>query len=249
MSNPATETAEPPYRSVPAAELPAFFASPELEALKREICDIGRRLWSRAYVDGNGGNISVRVAENLVLCTPTLVSKGFMQPEDLALVDMQGTMLAGGKRRTSELLMHLAIFAAQPKAKAVVHAHPPTATGYAVCGIQPPSCMVPEMEIFIGQVGVADYITPGTHAMGEAVARLALQHNTILMANHGVVSWGFGVEDAYFKMEILEAYCKTMLVTAQLGRLGSAARHIPGPQMRELLAIKQTLGIPDPRLG
>jgi L-fuculose-phosphate aldolase len=249
MSNPATETAEPPYRSVPAAELPAFFASPELEALKREVCDIGRRLWSRAYVDGNGGNISVRVAENLVLCTPTLVSKGFMQPEDLALVDMQGTMLAGGKRRTSELLMHLAVYAAQPKAKACVHAHPPTATGYAVCGIQPPSCMVPEMEIFIGQVGVAAYITPGTHAMGEAVARLALQHNTILMANHGVVSWGFGVEDAYFKMEILEAYCKTMLVTAQLGQLGSAARVIPGPQMRELLAIKQTLGIPDPRLG
>jgi L-fuculose-phosphate aldolase len=109
MSNPATESAEPPYRTVPAAEIPAFFVSPELEALKREICDIGRRLWSRAYVDGNGGNISVRVAENLVLCTPTLVSKGFMQPEDLALVDMQGTMLAGGKRRTSELLMHLAV--------------------------------------------------------------------------------------------------------------------------------------------
>lgn len=229
-------------------QVAAFYLSPELEALKLEICDIGRRLWSRAYVDGNGGNISVRVARNLVLCTPTLVSKGFMKPEDLVLVDLEGTMVAGRKRRTSELLMHLAIFTAQPKAKACVHAHPPTATGYAVCGIQPPGCMIPEMEIFIGQVGVAPYMTPGSPALGEVVGLLALQHNTILMANHGVVAWGFGVEDAYFKMEILEAYCKTMLVTAQLSQLGSAPNTIPHPQMQELLAIKKTLGIPDPRI-
>ena len=225
-----------------------FHRSPEVEALKLEICDIGRRLWQRAYVDGNGGNVSVRVAENVVLCTPTLVSKGFMKPEDLALVDMSGAMLAGSKRRTSELLMHLAIFAAQPKARACVHAHPPTATGYAVCGIQPPSCMIPEMEIFIGQVGVAPYLTPGSPALGEAVSQLAVQHNTILMANHGVVAWGFGVEDAYFKMEILEAYCKTMLVTAQLSQLGTRPNTIPPGQMLELLAIKKTLGIPDSRM-
>lgn len=142
-------------------QVEAFFASPALEALKLDICDIGRRLWQRAYVDGNGGNISVRVARNLVLCTPTLVSKGFMKPEDIALVDLSGTMVAGAKRRTSELLMHLAIYEAQPKAQACVHAHPPTATGYAVCGLQPPSCMIPEMEIFIGQVGLAPYLTRG----------------------------------------------------------------------------------------
>jgi len=231
MMNSETERPGSMLPAIAPDQIADFFRSPELEALKREICDIGRRLWGRAYVDGNGGNISVRVASNLVLCTPTLVSKGFMQPEDLA----------------SELLMHLAIFAAQPKAKACVHAHPPTATGYAVCGIQPPSCMIPEMEIFIGQVAVAPYMTPGSHAMGEAIGQLAVQHNTILMANHGVVAWGFGIEDAYFKMEILEAYCKTMLVTAQLSQLGSAPNTIPQPQMQELLAIKKTLGIPDPR--
>jgi L-fuculose-phosphate aldolase len=227
----------------------AFYASPELEALKLEICDIGRRLWQRAYVDGNGGNISVRVARDLVLCTPTLVSKGFMKPEDIALVDLEGAMVRGAKRRTSELLMHLAIYRAQPLAKACVHAHPPTATGYAICGLQPPADMIPEMEIFVGEVGVAPYMTPGTPAMGEAVSRLAGQHNTILMANHGVVSWGFGVEDAYFKMEILEAYCRTVLVTAQLRQQGHGPNTIPGPQMQELLAIKRTLGIPDPRIA
>ena len=97
----------------------------------------------RAYVDGNGGNISVRVATDLVLCTPTLVSKGFMQPADLALVDMEGTMVAGDKRRTSEVLMHLEIYAAQPTAEACVHAHPPCATGYAVGGVSPPAAWSP----------------------------------------------------------------------------------------------------------
>jgi len=145
--------------------------------------------------------------------------------------------------------MHLAIYAAQPRAKACVHAHPPTATGYAVCGIQPPSCMIPEMEVFVGQVGVAPYMTPGTTEMGQSVAALALEHNTILMANHGVVSWGFGIEDAYFKMEILEAYCKTMLVTAQLAQLGSGPNTISAVHVQELLSIKKTLGIPDPRMS
>jgi len=251
MTKPRTKTKTKPaeWPELAPDRIAAWFTSAEAEALKLEICDIGRRLWQRAYVDGNGGNISVRVARNLVLCTPTLVSKGFMKPEDIALVDLSGTMVAGTKRRTSELLMHLAIYEAEPRARACVHAHPPTATGYAVCGVEPPACMIPEMEIFVGQVGVAPYMTPGTVAMGQAVSRLAPLHNTILMANHGVVAWGFGIEDAYFKMEILEAYCKTVLVTAQLRQQGTGPNLIQPAQMQELLAIKQTLGIPDPRLA
>jgi L-fuculose-phosphate aldolase len=238
--------AAPALPKVAAGELERFFRSPELEALKQDVCDIGRRLWQRAYVDGNGGNISIRVAEDLVLCSPTLVSKGFMKPEDLCLVDLQGNQKAGARKRTSELLMHLAIYAAQPRARACVHAHPPHATGFAVSGVQPPSAMIPEMEVFCGVVPIAPYMTPGSQAMGEAVAALADHHNTILMANHGVVAWGFGVEDAYFKMEILEAYCRTVLVTAQLGKDPNL---IPPAQVKELLAIKRNLGIPDPRHG
>ncbi len=226
-----------------AAEL--VFRSPEVTAQKASICDIGRRLWQRAYVDGNGGNISVRVAGGLVLCTPTLVSKGFMTPEDLCLVDMDGVQRAGEKRATSEILMHLAIYRVQPLARACVHAHPPHATGFAVAGVQPMSCLVPEMEIFCGEVPVAPYFTPGTHEVSEAVARLADRHNTILMANHGAVGWGFDVQDAYFKMEILESYCRTVLVATQLGN--GPNRFDPG-QVKELLAIKRRLGIPDPRL-
>ena len=129
------------------ADLERLFNSPAVHELKEQICDVGRRLWQRAYVDGNGGNLSIRLTEDVVLCTPTLVSKGFMKPEDLCLVDLEGNQLAGVKKRTSEILMHLSIMKAQPKARAVSHAHPPYATGFAVAGVQPPTCMIPEIEV------------------------------------------------------------------------------------------------------
>ena len=184
-------------------ELQAFFNSPALQELKLQICDVGRRLWQRAYVDGNGGNIAIRVAEDLALCTPTLVSKGFMKPEDMCLVDLEGNQLAGTRKRTSEILMHLQIMKRQSRAVATVHCHPPYATGFAVAGVEPPTCMIPEYEVF-SSVAIAPYRTPGTPEMGKLVADLVDKHNTILMANHGVVSWSHNnVEDAYFKMEIL----------------------------------------------
>jgi len=228
------------------AELEAFFNSAYCHDLKLQICDIGRRLWQRAYVDGNGGNIAIRVEEDIALCTPTLVSKGFMKPEDMCLVDFEGNQLAGVKKRTSEILMHLQIMKRQPKAMASVHCHPPYATGFAVAGLVPPTCMIPEYEVF-ASVAVAPYRTPGTPEMGQLVADLVDKHNTILMANHGVVSWSHqNVEDAYFKMEILEAYCRTILVSAQLG---VQPQTMTPAQLQDLLKIKQSLGIPDPRHG
>jgi L-fuculose-phosphate aldolase len=233
--------------STPPGDLERFFHSAEISNLKAQVCDVGRRLWNRAYVDGNGGNISIRVGDNRVLCTPTLVSKGFMKPEDLCLVDLDGNQLAGTKKRTSEILMHLQIMKAQPKAMAVVHAHPPYATAFAVSGVCPPTCMIPEMEVFCGQVAIAPYYTPGTVEMGREVAVLAAEHNTILMANHGVVVWSHqGVEDAYFKMEIIEAYCRTVVVTTQLG---VPPKTFSPTQLKDLLKIKQSLGVVDPRHG
>src|SRR5271170_894869 len=158
---------EPVKTSVPAikgapSNLEAFFNSPEIHALKLQLCDVGRRLWGRAYVDGNGGNIAIRVGENMALCTPTLVSKGFMKPEDMCLVDLEGKQLAGSKKRTSEILMHLQIMKRQARAVATVHCHPPHATAFAVAGVEPPTCMIPEIEVFIGKVPIAPYRTPGT---------------------------------------------------------------------------------------
>src|SRR5580765_436089 len=199
------------------AEIEAYFNSPTVNEFKRQICDIGRRLWQRAYVDGNGGNIAIRVGEDIALCTPTLVSKGFMQPDDMCLVDLDGNQLCSGngKKQTSEILMHLQIMKRQQRAVATVHCHPPYATGFAVAGVEPPTCMIPEYEVF-SSVAIAPYRTPGTPEMGQLVAELVDKHNTILMANHGVVAWSHNnVEDAYFKMEILEAYCRTVLVAHQ----------------------------------
>ena len=230
----------------PKAEIDALFASARAQSVKEQICDVGRRLWMREYVDGNGGNIAVRVGEDLAICTPTLVSKGFMKPEDMCLVDFEGHQLAGSKGRTSEILMHLQIMARQPKAVATCHCHPPYATGFAVVGLEPPTCLVPEYEVF-ASVALAPYRTPGTREMGTLVADLVDQHNIVLMANHGVVSWSpASVEDAYMKMEILEAYCRTVLVTAQLGKPPNT---FTPDQIQDLLKIKQTLNIPDPRIG
>jgi L-fuculose-phosphate aldolase len=239
---------KPIHSKSPKAEIEAFFRSPQVNELKSQMCDVGRRLWQRAYVDGNGGNIAIRVGEDIALCTPTLVSKGFMKEDDLCLVDLEGNQLCSGngKKRTSEILMHLQIMKRQPRAVATVHCHPPYSTGYAVAGIEPPTCMIPEYEVF-SSVAIAPYRTPGTPEMGKLVADLVDKHNTILMANHGVVAWSHNnVEDAYFKMEILEAYCRTVLVASQLGK---PVNTMTPAQLQDLLKIKQSLGIPDPRFG
>src|SRR6185437_11923446 len=183
-----TPPSEPLSSKSSKAELEAFFNSSYCHNIKEQICEMGRRLWQRAYVDGNGGNMAARVGEDIAICTPTLVSKGFMKPEDMCLVDFEGNQLCGLKKRTSEILMHLQMMKKQPKSVATCHCHPPYSTGFAVAGVEPPTCMVPEYEVF-ASVAIAPYRTPGTPEMGTLVADLVEKHNTILMANHGVVSW------------------------------------------------------------
>ncbi len=235
----------PPWTDPPeSAE--AFYDSPANRNRREQIVDVGRRLWAREYVDGSGGNISIRVGETLALCTPTQVSKGFMRPDDCCMVNFDGDRVAGARQRTSEILMHLEIMKVQPRAVACVHAHPPHATAFAATGTTPPTGILPEFELFVGEVPLAAYETPGTIAMARKVAEHCADHNTVLMANHGVVSWSHvSVEDAYLKIEIVEAYCRTLLIATQFGRTPN--RFTPG-QMRDLLDIKRNLGVPDPRI-
>ncbi|MBM3864218.1 MAG: class II aldolase/adducin family protein [Verrucomicrobia bacterium] len=227
------------------SEIAAFFQSPAIVAIKQRMVDIGQRMWAREYTDGNGGNLTVRVGDDLVLCTPTLVSKGFMTPEHICLVDMEGRQLAGKFKRTSECMTHLAIMKRQPKAKACCHAHPPHGTAFAVAGVQPPTCMIPEAEVFLGQIGMAEYRTPGTPANAEVVGEAAVDHMAVLMVNHGVITWGKDIEDAYWKMENVEAYCKTVWVASQLK--GGSLKTITGGQARELIELRKSLGMEDKR--
>ncbi len=246
----AAAAPQPPAKALsarsPKPELEAFFNSAYCLDLKQQMCDVGHRMWERAYVDGNGGNIAIRVGEDLALCTPTLVSKGKLQPSDICLVDFQGNQLLGARKRTSEILMHLQMMQKQPKMIASVHCHPPYATAFAVAGIEPPTCMIPEFEVFCA-VATAPYRTPGSPEMGKLVSDLVDKHNLILMANHGVVAWSHNnVEEAYWRTEIIEAYCRTLVVAAQLGK--PLNTFSPG-QLQDLLRIKQGLGFVDPRYG
>ena len=244
------DTLSPPSRPLNSkssrSALEAFFSSPDVHRLKEQICEMGRRLWQRAYVDGNGGNMVIRVGDDIAICTPTLVSKGSLKPEDMCLVDFDGNQLCGTKKRTSEILMHLQIMQKQPKAVASCHCHPPYATGFAIAGIVPPTCMIPEYEVFLS-VALAPYRTPGTPEMGKLVADLVDKYNTILMANHGIVTWSHNnLEEAYWRVEILEAYCRNLLVIAQLGKTPNT---FAPNQLQDLLKIKQSLGYVDPRYG
>lgn len=214
--------------------------------IKRQMCDIGRRMYEKGYVAANDGNISVRIGKGRFLCTPTGVSKGSLRPTDIAVVDDNGKQLSGDKPRTSEIKLHLEIYHELPAINAVCHAHPPHATAFAVAGVDLPSNILPEVEIFIGQVPLANYDTPGTKDFAETILpHLRNKANTILLANHGAVACDSDLEHAYFHLETLDMYCQILLLSKEIGQI----RQIPQPKVRELLEFKKRLGIDDPRLA
>jgi L-fuculose-phosphate aldolase len=227
-----------------SAANPKLFYTPEAEAIKKEICAVGRKLWMRQFVDGNGGNISYRIGPNEVICTPTLQSKYDLTPDDLCLVDLDGNQVAGSRPRTSEIFLHLEIFKAVPEAKAAVHCHPPHATAYAITGRVPPNLVIPEFEVFVGRVAISPYETPGTAAFAQTVLPFVKQHNTVLLANHGIICWADTVTHAEWYAEVLETYCWTLMLAVQLGAPISRLSEEKGS---ELLGIKKKLGLPDIR--
>ena len=158
--------------------------------LKLEICDIGRRIYNKGFAAGNDGNISFRLGANEVLCTPTMVSKGFLKPDDLCTCDMEGKQLSGRRKRTSEVLLHLAIMKERPDVKSVVHCHPPHATAFAVAREPIPQCVLPEVEVFLGDVPITKYETPGSQAFADTILPYVKKSNVIILANHGTVSFG-----------------------------------------------------------
>jgi L-fuculose-phosphate aldolase len=222
----------------------ALLNSPEANAVKQEIMRIGHKLWQRQYVDGNGGNISYRLNEDYVLCTPSLVSKSDLQPEDFSLVDMNGNQVAGKRPRTSEILLHLEIYRTVPAARAVLHCHPPHATAYAIAGVVPPNCIIPEQEVFVGQVALTPYETPGTKAFAETVLPYAQNHNTILLGNHGIVCWADTITHAEWYAEVVDTYCHTLILA---NHLGVPITRIPSEKASALLDLKKKMGLPDAR--
>jgi len=222
-----------------------LFNSSQANSIKAEIIRAGRKLWTRQYVDGSGGNISARISPEYVISTPTMLSKGDLRVEDLSLVDLENRQIVGARPQTSEILLHLEIYKAVPDARAVIHCHPPYATAHAVAGIVPQGNLVSEQELFIGPVALAAYETPGTMAFAKAVLPLVRGHNTILLSNHGLVCWADSVTHAEWYTEVVETYCKTLVIAKQLR---PDLIEIPSSKITDLLTLKKRLGLPDPRL-
>jgi L-fuculose-phosphate aldolase len=211
--------------------------------IKEQICEIGRRVYAKGFAAANDGNISYRICENEVMCSPTMVSKGFMKPEDICKVDLEGKQLAGSRKRSSEILLHLAVYKHRPDVKAVVHCHPPHATAFAVAGVPIPQCVLPEVEVFLGDVPTAVYDTPGTQRFADTIVPHLKASNTIILASHGTVTFGPDLEKAYWNSEIIDAYCRILILAKQLGNVN----YFDPRQTKELLDLKKRLGYDDLR--
>ena len=215
--------------------------SPE-EAKRADIIEIGRRLHQRAYVASNDGNISVRLDAERLLTTPKGVSKGFMSPDMLVVTDYEGRKLAGERDPSSELPMHLAVYRRRSDVTAVVHAHPPVATGFAVAGVPLDRAVLAEVVTTLGSIPIAEYGTPSTQELADAVDRHIAVHDGLLLANHGAITVADGLLRAYYKMETIEHFARISVVARILGR----ERLLSREEVNRLQELRGTYGIASP---
>jgi len=211
--------------------------------IKQEICEIGDRLYKKGFAAANDGNISYRVSDSEVICTPTGISKGFMKPDDMCVVDMDGKQIGGRRTATSEIKLHLAIMKERPEIKSIVHCHPPHATAFGIAREPIPQCVLPEVEIFLGDVPIAKYDIPGGQDFADTILPFVKKSNVIILANHGTVSYGETVEKAYWATEILDAYCRMLILARSLGKVN----YFSESEAQGLLDLKTQWGFQDPR--
>ncbi len=187
------------------------------QELREDIARVGRLVFEKGWVAANDGNISVRLDDERILATPTGVSKGMLSPSDLILCNLQGDKICGERDRTTEMAMHLTIYRMRPDIRSVLHAHPPVATGFAAAGRALNLALLPEVVVALGTVPLADYGLPGTPALTEGMLPYIPKYDAMLMANHGAVSYGEDVFQAFFRMETVEHFARITLVAELLG--------------------------------
>jgi len=213
-----------------------------VESLRADIVEIGRRMYARGYTASNDGNISVRISPDRLLMTPKSVCKGFMTPDMMCVTDLDGRKLQGDRDPSSEMLMHLEVYRQRPDVQAVVHAHPPTATGFAVAGIPLDRAVLAEVLTTLGSIPLAEYATPSTVELPEAVRKYIKAHDGMLLANHGALTVGGDLYSAYYKMETIEHFAKISLVARTLGRENLISRE----EVMRLQELRGTYGIKAP---
>ncbi|MFR8088639.1 MAG: class II aldolase/adducin family protein [Lachnospirales bacterium] len=209
--------------------------------IKKQILDVGRRIYNRGMVAANDGNISVKLNDNEFLCTPTGVSKGFMTMDMICKVDAEGKVISanGPYRPSSEIKMHMRVYKLRPDVKSVVHAHPVYATAFAIAGIPLTQPIMPEAVISLGCVPIAPYGTPSTMEIPDAVEPYLEHFDAVLLENHGALSFGDSLMNAYFKMESLEFYAKLLMFAKQLG----GPKELSDAQVQRLYEIRKKLGM------
>jgi len=210
--------------------------------LRADIVEVGRRMYARGYTASNDGNISVRLGSARLLMTPKSVCKGFMTPDMMCITDLEGRKLQGDRDPSSEMLMHLEVYRQRPDAQAVVHAHPPTATGFAVAGIPLDRAVLAEVLTTLGSIPIAEYATPSTRELPEAVRKYIKAHDGMLLANHGALTVGADLYGAYYKMETIEHFAKISLVARLLGRENLLSRE----EVMRLQELRGSYGIQAP---
>ena len=207
--------------------------------VKQDIVEVGRRIYNLGFVASNDGNITVRINDNEVLTTPTGVSKGFMTPDMIIKVNMKGEVISGKLKPSSELKMHLDVYNNRPDVRSVVHAHPPTATGFAVAGIPLDRFVLPEIIISLGSIPIARYGTPSTDEIPLAVREYLQDHDAFLLANHGALTVGTDAFNAFYKMESMELFAKISFTARTLGR----ERELDSQQVTKLMEVREKLGV------
>ena len=210
--------------------------------LRADIVEVGRRMYARGYTASNDGNISVRLGSDRLLMTPKSVCKGFMTPDMMCITDLDGRKLQGERDPSSEMLMHLEVYRQRPEIQAVVHAHPPTATGFAVAGIPLDRAVLAEVLTTLGSIPIAEYATPSTKELPEAVRHYIKAHDGMLLANHGALTVGTDLFSAYYKMETIEHFAKISLVARLLGREHLISRE----EVNRLQELRGSYGIKAP---
>ncbi len=209
--------------------------------IRKQICDIGKRIYDRGMVAANDGNISVKITDNEFLCTPTGVSKGFMTPEYICKVDANGNVVqaAAGFKPSSEIKMHMRVYKERPDVKSVVHAHPMYATGFAIAGIPLTQPIMPEAVIALGCVPIAAYGTPSTEEIPNAVSKYLQHFDAVLLENHGALTYADSLLAAYHKMESVEFYAQLLYITKQLG----GPKELDEAKVRRLFEIRRQFGL------
>ena len=208
---------------------------------KNDIIEICKRVYANGWVAANDGNVSIKLDSSTVLCTPTGMSKGYLTTDELIKVDMEGNKIDGFLEPSSEIKMHIDVYKNKPGVNSVVHAHPPYATGYAVAGLALDECVMPEIIVGLGSIPLTKFGTPSTMEIPENIRPYLKEYNVFLLENHGALSLGNDVYQAYYRMESLELFAKISL----FAKLAGKVQVLSEEDAKKVIEIRKQFNLPE----